>query len=74
MIVSGDNKGQTGRIIKVLTGKIALWWRRKYGERHTKPEPESTAGGGIIEKEASIHLSNLMLLCPKNGQRPRGSA
>jgi large subunit ribosomal protein L24 len=71
MIVSGDNKGQTGRIIKVLTGKNrAVVEARNMVKRHTKPS-RKVQQGGIIEKEASIHMSNLMLVCPKTGKATR---
>ncbi len=71
MIVSGDNKGQTGRIIKMLTDKNrALVEAKNMVKRHTKPG-RKVQQGGIIEKEASIHLSNLMLLCPKTGKPTR---
>lgn len=71
MIVSGDNKGQTGRIIKVLPRKNrAVVEARNMVKRHTKPS-KRVQQGGIIEKEASIHLSNLMLLCPKTAKATR---
>jgi large subunit ribosomal protein L24 len=65
MIVSGDNKGQTGRILKVLHKKNrAVVEAKNMVKRHTKPN-KKVQQGGIIDKEASIHMSNLMLLCPK---------
>ena len=39
-------------------------------KRHTKPN-RNNQQGGIVEKEASIHMSNLMLLCPKTGKPTR---
>ena len=71
MIVSGDNRGQTGKIIKVLHKKNrAVVEAKNIVKRHTKPN-RKVQQGGIIEKEASIHLSNLMLLCPKTGKATR---
>jgi large subunit ribosomal protein L24 len=70
-IVSGENKGQTGRIVRVLPDKNrAIVEGRNVVKRHTKPSPKNQQGG-IVEKEASIHLSNLMLLCPKTSQATR---
>ena len=70
MIVSGDNKGQTGRIIKVLTKKNrALVEAKNMVKRHTKPG-RKVQQGGIIEKEASIHISNVMLFT-KEGKQSR---
>ena len=71
MIVLGENRGQTGKIIKVLPKKgRAVVEAKNIVKRHTKPN-RKIQQGGIIEKEASIHMSNLMLLCPKTGKGTR---
>jgi large subunit ribosomal protein L24 len=71
MIVSGDSKGQTGKIIKVLHKKYrAVIEGKNLVKRHTKPN-RKVQQGGIIEKESSIHMSNLMLLDPKTGKGTR---
>jgi large subunit ribosomal protein L24 len=71
MIVSGDNKGLTGKITKVFPKKNrATVESRNMVKRHSKPSRKNQQGG-IVEKEASIHLSNLMLLCPKTGKATR---
>jgi len=71
MIISGENKGQTGKVIKVFPKKNrAVVEAKNIVKRHTKPN-RKIQQGGIIEKEASIHLSNLMLLCPKTGKPTR---
>ena len=71
MIMAGEYRGQTGKIIKVLPKKFrAVVEARNIVKRHTKPN-RKIQQGGIIEKEASIHLSNLMLLCSKTGKATR---
>jgi large subunit ribosomal protein L24 len=71
MIIAGDNKGLTGRVIKVFPGKDkAIVEARNMIKRHTKPN-RTNQQGGIVEKEAAIHMSNLMLLCPKTGKATR---
>jgi large subunit ribosomal protein L24 len=71
MIVTGDNKGQTGKIIKVfLKTNRATVEAKNLIKRHTKPNRKNQQGG-IVEKEASIHMSNLMLLCPKTKKATR---
>jgi large subunit ribosomal protein L24 len=71
MIIAGDNKGLTGKITKVFPDKNrANVEARNMVKRHTKPSRKNQQGG-IVEKEASIHLSNLMLLCPKTGKATR---
>ena len=59
MIVSGDSRGQTGKIIKMVHKKNrAVVEAKNIVKRHTK-QGRKVQQGGIIEKEASIHLSNL---------------
>ncbi len=64
MVMTGKDRGKVGKIIAILTKKNrALVEGANIVKRHTKPGPNTR--GGILEKEASIHLSNLMLICPK---------
>ncbi len=70
-IVSGEFKDQTGRIVRVEPAKNrAIVEGKNMVRRHTKPNPKNQQGG-IVEKEAPIHLSNLMLVCPKTGKPTR---
>jgi large subunit ribosomal protein L24 len=70
-VISGEYKGKTGRIMKVFPDKDkAIVEGINMVKRHTRPNPKNQQGG-ILEKEASIHLSNLMLLCPKTGKPTR---
>jgi large subunit ribosomal protein L24 len=64
-VISGKDRGRVGKVIrafrdddKVVVEKINMI------KRHTKPSMANQQGG-IIEKEAPIHLSNLKLVCPK---------
>ena len=64
-VISGNHQGKVGRVLKVfpktrriIVEKVALV------KRHRKPRSQ-TDQGGILEKEASIHVSNVMLVCPK---------
>ncbi len=70
-IVSGESKGQTGKVLRVLPEKKrALVEGRNLVKRHTKPNQKNQQGG-ILEKEASIHISNLMLFCEKTEKPTR---
>jgi large subunit ribosomal protein L24 len=61
-VVSGDSKGQQGRILEVLLDKKrALVEGVNLVSKHTKPNAKNTQGG-IVKKEATIHISNLMLV------------
>ncbi|NIA08436.1 MAG: 50S ribosomal protein L24 [Nitrospiraceae bacterium] len=64
MVMAGRDKGKVGKILSILSEKgRALVEGAQMVKRHTRPGPGTT--GGILEKEASIHLSNLLLICPK---------
>ena len=65
IILTGREKGKIGAILKVdeKQGR-AIVEKVNMVKRHTRPGG-NTAQGGIIEKEASIHLSNLMIVCNK---------
>jgi large subunit ribosomal protein L24 len=68
---TGEDKGKTGRVLQVLVKKgRAIVEGVNMVSKHTKPNAKSPQGG-IIKKEASIHLSNLNLLDPKSGKPTR---
>jgi len=70
-VISGEFKGKTGRIVKVFPEKRrALVEGINMVKRHSKPN-RKTQQGGILQKEAPMHLSNLMLVCPKTGKPTR---
>lgn len=65
MVIAGKEKGKTGKILKILIDRDrALVEKVNLVKRHAKPS-RTNQQGGILEKEASIHLSNLMFYCPK---------
>jgi len=65
MVMSGDEKGKRGRVLFVFPKKESLLVEKlNIIKRHMKPSRKYTQGG-IIEKEAPIHRSNVMLICPK---------
>ena len=67
IVITGNNKGQKGRVLEVITKtNRAIVEGVNLIKKHTKPNAE-TPQGGIIEKEAPIHISNLMLVDPKEG-------
>ncbi|MFQ5538855.1 MAG: 50S ribosomal protein L24 [Candidatus Binatia bacterium] len=65
MVIAGKERGKTGKVLRVLPKKERAFIERvNLVKRHTRPRgPQSP--GGILEKEASIHISNLMLMCDK---------
>lgn len=64
-IIAGKDKGRVGKILKIYKDRNrALVERANMIKRHMKPTATNQQGQ-IVEKEASIHVSNLMLVCPK---------
>jgi large subunit ribosomal protein L24 len=68
---SGEYKGKQGKVLEVLVSKErAIVEGVNIMSRHTKPNAKSPQGG-IIKKEAPIHISNLMLVDPSSGKPTR---
>ena len=65
LVITGDEKGKKGRVVAVQTSNNKLLIEKlNMIKKHMKPNKHYTQGG-IIEKEAPLHRSNVMLLCPK---------
>jgi large subunit ribosomal protein L24 len=64
-VISGRDKGKTGRVLDVnrKTGRILVEGVMVM-KRHTRPNPAKQIKGGVAEKEATIHHSNVMILTP----------
>ena len=71
VVITGREKGRRGTVIKVLPNDRVLVENVNMVKRHTRPNPQRGIQGGIVEKEASLHLSNVMLWNPvaKKGDR-----
>ena len=70
-VIAGESKGQQGKILEILVDKRrAIVERVNMVSKHSKPNAKNTQGG-IVKKEASIHISNLMMIDPKGGTPTR---
>jgi large subunit ribosomal protein L24 len=70
-VISGDSKGQQGQVLEVqLAKKRIIVEGVNLVSKHTKPNAKNT-NGGIIKKEATIHISNVMLVDPSTGKPTR---
>ena len=71
IVISGNYRGQKGRVLEIVrkTDKAIVEGVNMI-KKHSRPTTDYPQGG-IIEKEASIHISNLMLVDPKTGERTR---
>ncbi len=70
-VISGNSKGKTGKVLEVHPGKYrAIVEGVNVVSKHIKPSA-TNPNGGIDKTEASIHLSNLMVVDPTNGEATR---
>ena len=71
VVITGNDKGHKGRVLEVIR-KIdrAIVEGVYLIKKHTKPDAKNPLGG-IIEQEASVHISNLMVVDPKTGEPTR---
>ena len=63
VVTTGRDKGRRGTVIKVLEGKVVVE-NVNMVKRHTKPNPMKNQPGGIVSKEAPIHVSNVAIWNP----------
>jgi large subunit ribosomal protein L24 len=65
LVITGREKGKRGRVLSVYPSNSRLLIERiNMIKKHMKPSKKYTQGG-IIEKESPLHISNVMLICPK---------
>ena len=70
-VIAGDNKGQQGKVLSVDVAKErAIVEGVNLVKKSQKPSAENPQGG-IVEQEAALHISNLMLIDPKSGKTTR---
>ncbi len=71
IVIAGNDRGRTGKILKVFRDKNRVIVEGvNIRKRHTKPSQKNQQGG-IIEKEAPVNASNVMILDPKSNERTR---
>lgn len=71
MVITGRDKGKIGRVLRVLPKEARVVVEKvNVVKRHSKPSAKNRQGG-ILEKELSIHVSNVMLLDPKKAEPTR---
>jgi len=72
MVISGKESGKSGKVLRVDKEKRRVVIERlNMVKRHTRPNPKKNPQGGVIEREAAIDASNVMLVCPSCGQSTR---
>jgi large subunit ribosomal protein L24 len=72
VVIGGKDRGKKGRVLKVLPGRNRVIVEGvNFINRHTKPNPGRNVKGGIVKREASLHASNVQLVCPECGAATR---
>jgi len=73
IVISGKDRGKTGRVLRVDPAKEKVFVEGlNIVKRHQRPTPgRPDAVAGVIEREGPIHMSNVMLLDPKDGKPTR---
>lgn len=71
-VIAGKDRGKRGKVLRVIpTRDRAVVERVNIIKRHTRPNPQQNIKGGIVEREASLHVSNLMIVCPECNESTR---
>lgn len=72
VVMTGKDRGKRGRVLRLLPSKNRLIVEGvNFIKRHTKPNPGKNVKGGIVEREAAVHSSNVQLVCPECGDPAR---
>jgi large subunit ribosomal protein L24 len=71
-VISGKDTGRRGRVLRVDRDRQRVVIEGvNMIKRHTRPNPQRRIQGGIVEREAAIHISNVMVVSPDSQQRSR---
>jgi large subunit ribosomal protein L24 len=72
VVITGKDRGKRGRVLKVIADKNRLIVEGvNIIKRHTKPNPQRQIKGGLVEREAGLHASNVQVVCPECGKPTR---
>jgi large subunit ribosomal protein L24 len=72
VVIAGRDRGKRGRVLRVVPDKTRVVVEGvNFVKRHTRPNPQRNIKGGIVEREASLHVSNVQLVCPECSEPTR---
>ena len=71
IVIAGKDKGRRGNVLRVVSDKRLLVDGVNVVKRHTRPDPGRNQPGGIIDKEAAVDVSNVMLFNPQTSKGDR---
>ncbi|MEW6354343.1 MAG: 50S ribosomal protein L24 [Pseudomonadota bacterium] len=71
IVIAGKDKSKRGTVLRVIENERVVVENVNIAKRHTKPNPNRGIGGGIVEKEMPLHISNVALYNPvtKKGEK-----
>ena len=71
-VLAGKDRGKRGKVLMVLPEKARVLVQGvHFIKRHTRPNPQKNIKGGIAEREAPMHVSNVMIVSPDDDKRTR---
>ena len=71
-VLTGKDRGKRGRVLRVIPGRNRVLVEGiNFIKRHTRPNPQQNVKGGVVEREASLHASNVQIICPECGAATR---
>jgi large subunit ribosomal protein L24 len=72
VVTTGKDRGKRGRVVRVVPEKNRVIVEGvNVIKRHTKANPQRNIKGGLVEREAPLHASNVQLVCPECGKPTR---
>ena len=72
VVMTGKDRGKRGRVLRVLPARNRVLVEGvNFIKRHTRPNPQRNIKGGIVERESSLHASNVQIVCPECGAPTR---
>ena len=71
ILIAGRDKGRKGAVIEVLADDRVRVEGLNIAKKHTRPNPQAGVQGGIIEREAAVHISNVQILNPATQKADR---
>jgi large subunit ribosomal protein L24 len=72
LVIAGKDRGKRGKVLRVDRERQRVVVEGvNFVKRHTRPNPSKNIQGGIVEREAPIHVSNLLVISPESGRPSR---
>ena len=72
VVTTGKDRGKSGRVVRLVPEKNRVVVEGvNIIKRHTRPNPQKNVKGGVVEREAPLHASNVQLVCPECSKATR---